>query len=73
MFIFLFALFKELTNKKEANNSSSWNINELIQASMIIVHYHKLSLIVQSLRINLIDDNENSKIDNEEQKSNFEI
>jgi len=44
-------------------------MNELIQASMIIVHYHKLSLIVQSLKINTIDENENIKIENEDQKS----
>jgi len=44
-------------------------MNELIQASMIIVHYHKLSLIVQSLKINLNEDNESSKNDNEDLKS----
>ena len=40
---------------------------------MIIVHYHKLSLIEQSLRINLIDECENTKIDNEDPKSKYII
>ena len=44
-------------------------MNELIQASLIIVHYHKLSLIVQSLKINLIEENECFKNDVDEIKS----
>jgi len=45
-------------------------MNELIQASMIIVYYHRLSLIVQSLKINLIEENEFPKNESEDSKSN---
>lgn len=54
-----------MTIKKDKNDITDWNKNELLQASLIIIHYHKLSLIVESLKINLIEDDsqKDSKIE----------
>jgi hypothetical protein len=56
--------------KKDINDNTVWNKNELLQASLIIIHYHKLSLIVESLKINLIENDSQKDLKIEENFKN---
>ena len=40
-----------MCTKKDNNDSSSWNLSEFMQASLILVHFQRLSIIVASLDI----------------------
>jgi len=62
-----------LTTKKDINDNTAWNLNELLQASLIIIHYHKLCLIVESLKINLFDENEKDLKIEENKESNSDM
>jgi len=42
-----------MCTKKDNNDSSSWNLSEFMQASLILVHFQRLSIIVASLDISL--------------------
>ena len=47
-------LIKNINADKEQKDHSYWNVNELISAVLIMVHFHKISLIVESIKIQLI-------------------
>lgn len=38
-----------MTNKIEGIDGSNWNINEIIFASMIVIHFNKLSALCQAI------------------------
>lgn len=40
-------------NKRDQNDTTSWNLNEFMQAALIMVQYHKLAIIIDSLNVKL--------------------
>jgi len=49
----------EICNKYE---TSGWSLNELTHAVLIMTNYHKLASIIESLNIELIDENDENKL-----------
>jgi hypothetical protein len=49
----------EICNKYE---TSGWSLNELTHAVLIMTNYHKIASIVESLNIELIDENDENKL-----------
>jgi len=47
----LFYYLQELTQKIDSKDMNSWNLNEIISASMIMIHFSKLSSICHSIKI----------------------
>jgi hypothetical protein len=43
---------KEINTDKEQKDHSYWNVNELMHAVLIMIHFHKISIIVESMRFN---------------------
>jgi hypothetical protein len=62
---------REINAGKQQKDNSYWNINELMYAILIMIHFHKISIIVESMRFQL-KNNESliSKHTNEENDEN---
>jgi hypothetical protein len=40
-------------NKRDQNDTTSWNLYEFMQAALIMVQYHKLAIVIDSLNVKL--------------------
>jgi hypothetical protein len=63
---------KDINADKEQKDHSYWNVNELMHAILIMIQFHKIAIIVESLKIQLNKDTFSSKLSNDvKDESNF--
>jgi hypothetical protein len=55
--------------KKDHHDANAWNTNEFIHASLIMIQFHKLSIVVNALKLRL-DETEKNDISDDDLNTN---